>query len=76
MISRDVGGEAIQSWSVPSPLTEEQRFIGLVSYYWRVIICFATIAQPLLKLAEMRWMFEWTSPAKKPFWNKSGGSCL
>ena len=38
---------AVHDWTTPTNVSDLQSFLGLASYYWRYIPCFADIAKPL-----------------------------
>ena len=42
--------EAVLKWSVPITVTEVRSFIGLASYYRRLVEGFSSIAGPMTKL--------------------------
>ena len=53
--------EAIASWPVPTNVRERKSFLGLASYYRRLIADFAKIENPLHRLTEKNSTFIWTS---------------
>ena len=53
--------EAVQQWPVPSKVTDVRSFLGLASYYRRLIQNFAEIAAPLHRLtAKTTEKFKWS----------------
>jgi len=52
--------EAARTWPTPASLTEVRSFLGLASYYRRIVDSFAYKAIPLYRLAEKGRQFEWT----------------
>lgn len=52
---------SVKQWSVPNYTTEVRGFVGLCSYYRRIIEKLADIAQPLHSLIESDCRFVWTS---------------
>ncbi len=52
--------EAVASWPVPTRVREVQSFLGLASYYRRLIADFAKIANPLHRPTEKNSTFIWT----------------
>jgi len=59
--------EAIQNWPRPHCVRDVRAFYGLSSYYRRFVKGFATIAEPLTKLARKNVRFEWTDEAQEAF---------
>ena len=66
-ISPDPGKiEAVKTWPRPATVTEIKSFLGLCSYYRRVVPVFAEIAHPLSQCATTS-PFSWTPEAEDAF---------
>ena len=59
--------ETIESWPVPTNVTEVRSFLGLASYYRRFVQGFATIAKPLHQLTEKGRQFVWSPACQSAF---------
>ena len=59
--------QAIHTWPSPTSITQLRSFLGLCSYYRRVIPSFADIARALHKLLDTGQPFDWTSEAEATF---------
>ena len=53
--------QAIKDWCTPQNIADIHAFLGLCSYYRRLIPRFATCAHPLNRLLEAGQTFEWTA---------------
>lgn len=51
--------ESVKSWPRPTSVTEVQSFLGLASYYRRLVEGFSKIATPLTELTRKKNKFEW-----------------
>ena len=58
---------AIKEWPVPTNVHEIRSFIGLCSYYWKLIWDFSEIAEPLHKLTRKVHKFNWTDKCQSLF---------
>ena len=58
---------AVQSYPVPTTVTELKRFLGMTSYYRRFIPRFATIAAALHKLLQKDVPYVWTPHCQLSF---------
>ncbi len=59
--------EAVKGLQAPSSLNLLQSFLGLVSYYRKFIVDFATEAEPLYHLHRKGVHFQWTDETEKAF---------
>ena len=59
--------KAIQNFPVPQNQTDLESFLGLCSYYGRLMRNFAMIAQPLHKASETKSFFTWTEETQEAF---------
>jgi hypothetical protein len=59
--------EVIKEWSVPKNVTEVRSFMGLASYYRRLIVGFSRIAHPITSLQRKENKFQWTEGCEKSF---------
>ena len=59
--------EAVEKFPVPRTKIEVKSFLGLASYYRRIVPKFAEIARLLYKASETSTMFEWTPEAQDAF---------
>lgn len=50
---------AVRDWPPPTNVSELRSFLGLTSYYWRLVRDFTTIASPLHKLTKKGQTFMW-----------------
>ena len=57
----------VAHWPVPQSTKDEQKFLGLASYYRRFVRNFASIAKPLHQLTEKTATFEWTVECQEAF---------
>nr|GFA14765.1 putative reverse transcriptase domain-containing protein [Tanacetum cinerariifolium] len=51
--------ESIKDWASPKTPTEIRQFLGLASYYRRLIEGFLKISKPMSKLTQKKVMFDW-----------------
>ena len=51
---------AVRDWPTPKNLSEVRSFVGLASYYRRMVRGFAEIASPLHHLAGKNVPFQWS----------------
>ena len=58
---------AVQDFPVPQNVKQVRQFVGLASYYRRLIPAFAKIAQPLHDLTRKAAVFEWTPQCQAAF---------
>ncbi|KAH8871863.1 Retrovirus-related Pol polyprotein from transposon 17.6 [Schistosoma japonicum] len=59
--------QAVQSWPTPTSAAKVKNFMGLASYYRRVVANFAGIATPLHRLTEKGRKFLWTAECQSAF---------
>ena len=57
----------VESFPVPTDITEVRQFIGLASYYRQFIPDFASVAAPLHALTRKNVPFEWTTGCQAAF---------
>lgn len=69
ILPNDEKVKAIQSWPVPKNAKQLSSFLGLVSYYRRLIKGFADIALPLHKLTHKDAKYIWTTECDLAFNN-------
>jgi hypothetical protein len=56
VVSTDVGKtKAVKNWLVPKNVIEVCGFIGLCSYYKRVVLKYASVAKPFASVDRKRW---------------------
>lgn len=55
------------NWPVPTSVSEVRSFIGLASYYWRLINNFSHVAYPFTRLTQTNKMFEWSEECQNAF---------
>ena len=58
---------AVSSFPVPSDLKQLRSFLGLASYYRRLVKNFAQVAHPLFKLTRKDTPFLWNVPCQQAF---------
>jgi hypothetical protein len=74
--------KAVREWPTPKNKHEIRNFLGLCTYYRRFISGFANITKSLMKLAEQKQSFQWTSEVEGAFHTLKGAlfaahySCL
>ncbi|XP_064606039.1 uncharacterized protein LOC135470920 [Liolophura sinensis] len=61
--------KAIQCWPTPQTPKEVRSFVGLASYYKRVVKGFSAIARSLYNLTEKGSKFTWTLECEAAFQN-------
>lgn len=49
----------VRDWPVPHSVGEVQSFLGLASYYWRLVKDFANIISSLHRLTQKSHVFQW-----------------
>lgn len=59
--------EAIHSWSIPTTVKDVRSFLGIYSYYRKLIKDFAKIARPLHRLTEKSMIFKWNTEFDESF---------
>ena len=59
--------EAIVNWPRPTSVKEVRGFLGLCSYYRRMILNFAKFARPLNVLTEKNRPFDWSEQCEEAF---------
>ncbi len=59
--------EAVENLSTPTSLKELQSFLGLVSYYRKFIMDFATVAEPLYQLHRKGTHYYWSEETEEAF---------
>jgi hypothetical protein len=59
--------KAVQNYPVPKSVKEVRSFLGLASYYRKLIPRFAEIAKPLTELTQKGEEFMWTPLRQKHF---------
>ncbi|GBN70393.1 Retrovirus-related Pol polyprotein from transposon 297 [Araneus ventricosus] len=59
--------KAVVDWPRPETVHDLRSFLGLCTYYRRVVKNFCTIARPLHKLNEAKSNFNWTEECEKSF---------
>ena len=52
--------EAVENWVQPSSMMEVRSFVGLASYYHRLVKNFAAIATHLTNLTKTKVSFKWS----------------
>jgi hypothetical protein len=57
----------IVGWKISSSVTEIRSFLGLASYYRRLIEGFSKIAKPMTSLLEKGREFKWTHEYQEGF---------
>ena len=56
VVSTDDGKtKAVKNWLVPKNVIEVCGFIGLCSYYKRVVLKYASVAKPFASVDRKRW---------------------
>lgn len=58
---------AVSSFPVPSDLKQLRSFLGLASYYRRLVKNFAQVAHPLFALTRKDTPFLWSVPCQQAF---------
>ena len=64
--------EAVQSWPIPTTVTEVRSFLGLAGYYRSFVRDFSCIAKPLSALAEKGRTFLWSKECTETFERRKG----
>jgi hypothetical protein len=59
--------QAVQDWPVPKNPKEVRSFLGLCSYYRKIVAGFADIVRPLNRLCDKGAYFCWTEECDKAF---------
>ncbi len=59
--------QKVIDWPRPQTVKQVRGFIGLCSYYRRMIKDFATIARPLQELTKLNAQFVWTEACEQAF---------
>ena len=59
--------DKVAQWPTPSTKKEVQRFLGLASYYRRLVKSFATTVKPLHQLGEKNREFKWMEECQLAF---------
>jgi hypothetical protein len=59
--------EAVKNWPPPMDKHQLRSFLGLCTYYRRLISGFADIAKLLSRLMEEKRIFEWSTETKNAF---------
>lgn len=59
--------KAVQSWPLPTSVSTNRGFLGLVGYYRRFIPDFATIAEPLTSMTSRYATFSWDTAKEEAF---------
>ena len=59
--------ESIKNMPPPTTPKEIKQFLGLVRYYWKCILRFTDIAQPLTNLTRLDQPFEWIDKCQSSF---------
>jgi len=58
---------AVQEWPIPPSQKELKSFLGLASYYRKIVCVFSCIAAPLYKLLQKDQCFVWSECCQKAF---------
>ena len=58
---------AVRQFPTPKSVKELHQFLGLASYYWRFVPCFARLASPLHALTQKSALFHWTDECQIAF---------
>lgn len=59
--------EKVREFPTPKNVTQVQSFLGLASYYRRVVPSFSRLAKPLHSLCKKGCQFEWTEACQEAF---------
>jgi hypothetical protein len=59
--------KGIKEWPVPKTPKNVQQLVRFCNFYWKFIINYATIAQPLNLLMRKTTKFEWNNKAQLAF---------
>jgi hypothetical protein len=51
--------QAVKNYPVPKTTRDVRAFVGLASFYWRLVPEFADVAKPLTELAKKYAKFKW-----------------
>ncbi|KAI8503699.1 hypothetical protein Bbelb_186700 [Branchiostoma belcheri] len=57
----------VQHWPTPTNQTEVRSFVGLASFYRKLVPAFATVAEPLVRLTDKNHRFQWTPACQSAF---------
>ncbi|KAK4318163.1 hypothetical protein Pmani_004396 [Petrolisthes manimaculis] len=64
---KEANSRAILAFPIPRTRKEVMRFLGMVGYYRRFCVNFATIAAPLTQLTSPKAPFKWTVACEEAF---------
>ncbi|KAK4302720.1 hypothetical protein Pmani_025204 [Petrolisthes manimaculis] len=64
---KEANSRAILAFPIPRTRKEVMRFLGMVGYYRRFCVNFATIAAPLTQLTSPKAPFKWTVACEESF---------
>jgi len=57
----------VLNWKSPKSVHQIHQFLGLARYYWRFILDFSKIAQPMTKLLQKEAKFVWSPACEEAF---------
>lgn len=52
--------KAISKFAIPRNVHEMRRFVGMATFFWGLVLKFATIVAPLTELTRKSVQFDWT----------------